>query len=1551
MKHLRPFLLSLTIAAAGSWGIQAEVVNDYIVDFDTEIETNAHDFKVAKGWSHIVDKYNDGYSDNFMSYSYKTTDGVGGSGCLQAGQQRAGDNWDYKDTYDLLVTPTVAGEISLQVKAMNIGTPWVEFYSITEDGKQGELLQKFSGISSDFSKVSLTLDDAQKVGIRAQYCYLDNFSAEVADVDLNQASAAIVSISPNVTGSSVYWLQQADGSMTVSYLVTVKNTDGVTLNPGDKNYTLSLLYNNVNYGNCNIPVSIAPEETSEPFVANFVLTKEQVAELWKYSWTSFKFTVRENVSGTSVTDSKYSYYKPWAVEMVFRVAGTNTTSSYKETTAFGTIKTAQSKEFEFLSNGSAPLKVVSISVPDGFSTNFPAEGAELAYGEILPVTLTMEATVAGKKSGNVVINYLDAEGATKTHVFPVSGSVVLGNTWFADFNNTETSIVWPAGSAAESGLNGRYTKSGSLYDYALAGYTNSDYKTKNNKFVTPLLHAEAGQEFTFDVSRDRNESTNKNEYCLKVYVTEDRYNLGEPVAVFKYDDVTAQTPGKIKFNEARNAYIVFEIYGMEIDNLIGLEKVEVARDLYFSSVNQPSDCQNGANVSVTANILPLTGLNADDYTVKLFVDGVETEGNGFASKSADAHSKNSTTISGNFTPSVETTSDVTFFLKLVFNDGTEFVSPSRTFKVTNESYFNFFNAGTSASNWYQPANRNTAIDFGRTNEANATQNFEIYNWGTAPLTVKGIRLPEGFKLTSEVPTSVAGKERAAVDIAFVGPELKNYSGNLEIDYLDGEGQTQTFTLEVKGTLLDSNKWRASFQSWPAGMVFQKNVSLTSGSDSYINSSSSASSSDRMVVTPKLHVEAGETLELVARLYNDSWTEGTIAVYTAATRNDLLDAENGVKTLVATLDANTSDDNLKLTTAYKNLFVTMPEEGDFYVGIEIASRAQINELYGLKLISDIRDLQLTSATVPTEAMQNVAKGATLSLLNFGIADEDAYTVTAFVGGEAQAPQVAPAVVPMAHAVSTAATEVPVTFRYPKVGTFPVYFEVKAGELTLATEPVEVTFAEETLSAEVQVGAAETWANQSPVNHYYNNSESIALYTPTDLGLSGGEKISKIAIRGYSRKDFTSKVLLAYQWSDETSEACPASGEFDYSAMTVAVNNDAYTWVNTGYSADNATDQIVIEFPTPITYESGKSLRLLVRSQKAPCLGNSDYMFEASNSTANCWRHQNDTALGNGTWVSDKRPVVHLSLVAEPVVFSGNVTLANGNAAVGATVTVISKDEDNVQYTATTDEYGRFSMQVIQNGRVYDVVTSLNGIVNVMEGVIFLNSRSMDIALAETVRLHNGCEGLEDKEGVHVIFDLEMEAGWNAVAFPLDLTYDELAIIFGEDVQLFSLEKVDGDTDVIANFMPYDEHLLPAGMPVLIYSAEDALRDFTFECRNIVATPQALNHDSVLFTATYSRRPASGLFLINEESYYSPIEFAAFAPAEGDESEEVLPFRAFFQAADGSAVNSVRFGINLEVGVGEVYSNIEQAEVYTLDGLRVKNPGKGLYIINGKKVILK
>lgn len=1314
------------------------VAAGYKVDFNTAITTSNHDFAVAKGWSHIVPNSDyDGYGPYYMSYSYYASMGVDGTGVLWAGRQYAGDNSGGEVVKDVLVTPLVNGTITLDVKAYSNASSsnpaFVEVYAINADGTLGSLLKTvkediaaYNGTgTADWATFTLAeLTAEQKLGLRCQYVYIDNFTAASVNIPaerkLEVTKVANLEGATGTSGTTTYFEQQADGTLKVQLQVTLTNTGDYDFAVGDEGYTLTLASASSASGTktyyddatVDIPEALAAGESKTIDVDFFI----PFSTGWKY------FFVRENITGTTSSSNRYAGVTAYESKFVFREKGSTSTSSLT-VASWGTISESTTKEYEVANLGTAPLTITSYTQPEGFTlgvnlTSLPEgvtvdmvnQTVTVAGGASVPFTVTQDASATGTYTGTLSIGYKNfgSEEATN-YTLNFSATVIGANTWFADFNTiTSSSTNYPEGSVAESGIRfGTTYVADANYDGYLYSYTSSSYASANNKFITPKLHANAGDKLAFDIRRDESGSST---YNLKVYISTDRKTWGDPVYSVTAADLTSAFQTKeISFDTEGDYYVAFAIYGVCVDNLIGLEKVDVAHDLYIKSVSWPNaSIKSGtAQTKPSIDFIPLTNETADSYTVK-YVCGETVLGEG-TPVALTASANSSKEIAINWTPNVESTT--TFEgTKVVFEftDDTKVETETFDLTVTNEPIFHFVKTLPS-SKWYEPTDYTTPITFGKTNTADL-QTFYINNWGSAPLTVKSITLPVGFTTSVETPLTVAAfngetdgiaAASQALDIIFSATEAGEYSGDMVITYVNAAGEDANFTIAVSGTKLDPNGWYANFDDggWPAGSVYQDNVSITNGGtysvpNYYITSSSAT---NNLFITPKLTATAGDKLAFDAKLYS-GWNEGKVVVYAAATRDELVNFDPEADTRTPIFSISGQDETNPMTTDYQT-FEIPAVAGDNYYAFEISGRPYVDELYGLKLADVAHDWMIASSNIPTEAMQNVASTATVNILNFGLQNEEAgsYEVTAYVDGEATSTGEAVAI-PINHKLNDAGTQLSVNIIYPQVGTFPVYLEVKAGDYSVKTEPVNVTFAEEiAMSNAIEVGTKTSSDRyHGPVDWYNTDGTDTRwtdiIFTADELkayGITAGSKITSIAFKGSG----TSKSIKAKVTSwvgTKTGNITPGT-----------VNKEEMTEV----SIYNATDAaIMIDFTNfvidlssnPITFDGTSDIRIYTEAvgqgsgnwQTVTYAYDTNYMTSYFNSS---------TAVAT--------PIGYFTLAAQDATLSGKVMTSAGEAIANASITL--KAENGVEYSGSTDEMGAYSMYVVQGGLDFTATVEAEG----------------------------------------------------------------------------------------------------------------------------------------------------------------------------------------------------------------------------------------------------
>lgn len=1569
MKTNRLLSVALGFAALAVLPMQAETKSSYTVDFETEIDTSNHSFKVASNWKHIVDSYNDGYNDYYMNYSYKSSGGVNGSGCLYAPKQEAGDNWDKGEVKDVLVTPPVSGKISFDIKAYSTSGFFVEIYEIKADGTLGSRLVRKTtsdGLNtSEFKNVEYTPknSDLTRYGLRLSYCYIDNFAAESAEIE-PEKSISIESAQPidcdyNGDGrtGTIYWYQQPDGQVLVKYSVTVTNNGEVALKQGMENYSVSIINEKTGavVSTVAVPQNLAIGDTSEPFEVSALVA----ANTWPYSTsTSIKFGLVENLQGSKLTRTQ-SGYRAYEPKFLFREEGATTSSSLSAAQTFGMVTEVTSKNYTITNDGLAPLTIKSVTLPAGFTcADAPAAEFDLQSKEskVLSISSPEEA---GKYSGNLVIVYLDKAGAEKTYTLQFSATMVSADTWTATFNNTKEEALYPAGSVAEAGITGgKASYSDGVYDMYLKSHTTSSFKESENLFITPKLHAAAGDKLTFDVARDPKDG-NADSF-IKVFVSTDRLNWGAPVVTYTQTDITSSkmTGKEISFDAEGDYYVAFAIYRMCLDNLAGLTKVNVTRDLYFTAVTQPDVVQSGVKNSYKVEFIPITAASASDYTVKLYVNGeaVATA----TSVELKASAKDAKEFSMDYSATSDATVTYPTYYEVAFTDRKVFKTPVKNLTVTCEPEFVFFNFGTSVTS--KPPTRKDPVTFGKVQEAGIAQHFEIYNWGAGKLTVTGIRVPTGFEakfpegegknaalVDAANGCEIAGKDGKALDIIFAATEVGVYSGDIEIDYNDAAGDTQTFKLAVSGTILDANKWYVTFDNtegsveYPAGSVRQKNISSENKGD-YKKANYAlvgTSSTNNIFATPKLHAEAGEKIQFDAmKRYSAA---GSIKVYTAASLDDILDADKRTEIFNEAI----------AESAFTTYSATIAEAGDYVLGFEL-NGVCVDEIYGLTAVDVDHIISIAGCEVPAEATQNKTSVIKLSVRNFNSKVEaaDSYTVTGYAGDNAISAEGVE--LPMVDKFDGEATVISIPFRSPEAGQFSVYAEVKfADGYTLATEPVDVTFAEETLETENIVGN-EDGKERGPIYMYDKNSLAVMVYTAEELGLNDGAKINHIGLKGFNTKEgFAPNISIWYQWVDAATVEQPTTKDPDELAAGMTL---LYTSSDEMPIIPEAEpDELISINPTDMVYPAGKALKIVTTHLASAY--NSSYKFTVDKTAGLCYKVSKDSGIANGSWSAMAyRPVLYMDLDVQAASIAGTVKDADNQPVADATVTLVSNDGDNIQYKGKTDAEGKYSINVIQNNRTYEVAASDGANEDFVENVTVEGTYAQDFKLCPVVNIAaDNAAAIADIENAIVKFNLDLNAGYNAIALPFALSAEQIADKFGEDAKVYALT----DAEVAAGEATLTftkENAMEAGRPYMLY-VYSAPEHFKAKGHKTVSAVLPKSVNGVMFTAAYIESDAAdGEIVLTNEHFMGLVDVAANTNAAVQALSTRTPaFTAVVKSDSAQTpLTSAKFKIQeTPTGIDDIAVDElnENDVIYNLQGIRVTAPTTGIYIVNGKKVIIR
>ena len=148
------------------------------------------------------------------------------------------------------------------------------------------------------------------------------------------------------------------------------------------------------------------------------------------------------------------------------------------------------------------------------------------------------------------------------------------------------------------------------------------------------------------------------------------------------------------------------------------------------------------------------------------------------------------------------------------------------------------------------------------------------------------------------------------------------------------------------------------------------------------------------------------------------------------------------------------------------------------------------------------------------------------------------------------------------------------------------------------------------------------------------------------------------------------------------------------------------------------------------------------------------------------------------------------------------------------------------------------------------------------------------------------------------------------------------------------------DVMTLTKVVENGVLAANTPVVLYSASEVTSLAISAEAGTGADDDAFSGTTAAITA-----PEGTNYVLN----YSPTEGVGFYKYTGS----VIPgFKAYFNDPSGSSVKGFSFSMeDVETAIRAIESENNDLEIYDIAGRRVPQAQKGLYIVNGKKVMFK
>ena len=214
------------------------------------------------------------------------------------------------------------------------------------------------------------------------------------------------------------------------------------------------------------------------------------------------------------------------------------------------------------------------------------------------------------------------------------------------------------------------------------------------------------------------------------------------------------------------------------------------------------------------------------------------------------------------------------------------------------------------------------------------------------------------------------------------------------------------------------------------------------------------------------------------------------------------------------------------------------------------------------------------------------------------------------------------------------------------------------------------------------------------------------------------------------------------------------------------------------------------------------------------------------------------------------------------------------------------------------------------------------------------------------------------GVNVIVKRTFPADkWSTICLPFAMSNAQLATAFPGGVELGDftswISDENGEGDIVSISVGFTGvSAIEANHPYIIKVKEGAT-SFSVEDVNIAPEDEPAveigkkKAEKGFFTGTYvagTEIPENNLFLNGGKFWYATAS-----------TKQMKAFRGFFEFYDVLSIAeeaSARINITFDDITGIKSLNTDNGEeIYTLSGQRVEKAGKGVYIVNGKKVIKK
>ena len=1562
------YLLTMLALALGFSVARADVVAPYTYDFSGLGSEKLVSSFAPPGWAHYVDRFQaDSWSTpSFVEYFAQETGGYGDDGaCLKVGSQTLYDSWseNSQTMTDMIVTPAITGDASIYVK-QSAAEGSVSFYTCTVASNgtvtKGDKYEvTVPALSTDaWTKVELpNVAAGTRLGICGDQVLLDEFSAASADVVLKRGMTILSS--PTMISSGDL-CADADGNVQVQFKAKIKNSGEVPLAVGDEGYTVSL-YDNSDGVAVGEPVPVSfPLAVGESQYLEGTVTMA-VTKNYRHG-----FHLKENISGVT---TYLGWIEVFPHAPVFTLEDNLSHDVENGSTVDFQVMQASTSKVLVISNakGGAPLTINSVSVPEGFSykisatengeaATFPYEVAALGKAYL---TVTMDASMVGKRSGNIVITPADGQG--EVYTLAVTGEIVDPSKVYINFNDQK----FPAGTYIELSSGQKQWKVSNFY-YGENGYAATSDEVELSKFVLPKIRLAEGEHMTFDANK-RNATTSK----LNVYYSADRKNWTQVknITIDNSDDANCFAMGTYPSGyydnfmyktfsldniPAGDWYIAFEAGYARVDNIIGgsyLDTPDYEAELGNVKIPETAMVNHASTVSFDVASFGKKDIEEGVCTAKFYI-GEDL----IAEKALPAIASGEyASVEFQFTPR----KNGEFAAKLVVDGGVQ-IERTATITVAAEEVVGEAVVGNCTT---------TANDIPLQLNYYNSQSEIIY-----PADM--LNIPAGTELKS---IAFLGYKNAYSNME-ISSDLKIWMENTDAtspkieDWYQSESMTQVYadTYAVAAVIGSSSDHQPVIK-----VTFNTPFTYTGG-----NLRVTVMSSAEQCSSTNFEVD-GDHAALAAIRYADGTLSGTMTLRPLPVTVFGFDKEASVFSGVVTSAADNAvveGAEVKLVSDNVEYSGTTDAEGKFNFivvqdGLEynltvskegfFADREKVN-MGGTSFVKNValnvaQGFNVLSADIPENAEVNSVYKVVARVENGEAKEAGSYRAELWMNDGIVATAETPAL--------EASKEYDFEFSVipHAVGAAETFVKFTAETGTAASETVNVTVNKEKGNAEVLVGTPTETATAGPADFFYKYSKTEIIYPKSLINLPAGTKINEIQFFGtHSSENITFSVDA---WIGNVAEGTALMGESTEGLTKVA---DKMTVDHSeAVTAENIKSVVTLTFPDGFVYDGG-DIRLFLTSAGTAYNSTSFEVDKNVEGQAQQAKKDDETQFATAPFSDISLPVAHF-IVSPYKTLSGAVKNEKGEAVASAYITLASAD--GVEYYSETDAEGAFSMEVIKYGKEYTLTVSHPSYdaythpetISLADG----NISGLAITLTKTytfsgvvtdAETHAPIAGVEiyvsnPESGADVMTGTTDENGAFDLKFKQLGTYNVLFKAAGYDMVSSEEVPFEGNFDITVEMQKTvrtfsgtvtdaESHAAIAGASVALYKGENKVAEATtgadgsFE---IKVKDQAV-FSLVVKAEGYEDFTFDTIDLTEGDMTGTPIELAKDNSGVGMLTADGL--RVYGTVGAVVVESASEATVRVYNAAGSLVRRADVAGKTRIEGLQ-----RGVYIVNGVKVIVK